>query len=78
MACPKVRGIRIAAARTPVNFLPELSTRESLKVERNISLLKISQATAVHDLKMLIEILDMIKDQEKHQKTTNSPALAAW
>ncbi|RFN53896.1 hypothetical protein FIE12Z_1810 [Fusarium flagelliforme] len=56
----------------------ELSTREGLKAERNMSLLKISQVTAVHDLKVLVEILDMIKEQEKPQKKTNSPALAAW
>ncbi|CAG7559017.1 unnamed protein product [Fusarium equiseti] len=56
----------------------ELSTRESLKADRNMSLLKISQATAVHDLKVLVEILGMIKEQEKTQKRTNSPALAAW
>ncbi|CAG1977744.1 unnamed protein product [Fusarium graminearum] len=56
----------------------ELSTREGLKAEKNMSLLKISQATAVYDLKVLVEILDMIKEQEKPQKRTNSPALAAW
>jgi hypothetical protein len=78
MACPKVRGTTISVARTPANFLPELSTREGLKADRNMSLLKISQATAVHDLKVLVEILDMIKEQEKTQKRTNSPALAAW
>lgn len=63
---------------SPFNFLPELSTRKGLKVERNMSLLNISQASAVHDLKMLVEILDMIKEQERRQKTTNSPALTAW
>ncbi|RBR12494.1 uncharacterized protein FIESC28_08618 [Fusarium coffeatum] len=72
---------RLPTSNTELNengISQELSTRKGLKAESNMSLLKISQATAVHDLKMLVEILDMIKEQERHQKTTNSPALAAW
>ncbi|KAL3595698.1 hypothetical protein FPOAC2_10053 [Fusarium poae] len=57
----------------------ELSTRDGLEARRNMWRLKIAQDTAVEDLKNLIENLDKIKEQEKSEKRTNSPAaLIAW
>jgi hypothetical protein len=79
MACAKVREIMMPVARTLVNLLPELSTRDGLEARRNMWRLKIAQDTAVEDLKNLIENLDKIKEQEKSEKRTNSPAaLIAW
>ena len=78
MTCRKVRGIRIPVAWTFTDIFSELSKREGSEAESNIWLLKISHDSAVRDLRILVEILDMIKKQEKPRKRTVPPILAAW
>ena len=61
-----------------INILSDLSRREGSEEERNMWLLKISHDSAVRDLRVLVEILDTIKEQEKPRKRTVPPILAAW